>query len=206
MRPLLEDITLRKPCFPRIPSSLLLILGLMACEPEAPPSAIPGEPRALTLEPRFPCAGAETPTFRGCLYASPLLDDAASEPQLLIVEGGGSVAAISPKTGELLWKLQLPAPEGEVAMAVATPVMVGRLLVVAYHTISAADSERPDVGHHRKRQRVAVVDLDTRALDPAFPIVELAAQVEGYDGTPVPSSAANFLTNSASSADSALKP
>ena len=95
------------------------------------------------------------------------------------------MAAISPETGGLLWKLQLPAPEGEVAMAVATPVMVGRRLVVAYHTISAADSERPDVGHHRKRQRVAVVDLDTRALDPAFPIVELAAQVEGHDGTPV---------------------
>lgn len=153
---------------------------LLACSRDTevdalPPSALSDRPIALT--PRF-----SGPRFAGCVYASPLaFEEREGGRRIAIVDGGGSFTAIDAKTGERAWELALPAPEGERAFAVATPVLVGRRAVVAFHTIPSSAAEL-HVTVARLRHRVAVIDLDARALDPDHPPVDLAARVPGRFG------------------------
>ncbi len=134
----------------------------------------------MTLVRRFPTVANAGTRFRGCLYASPQAFDDRGARRIVVVDGGGEVVVIDPLTGGRVWSLVLPAPEGEEAMAVATPVIVDRHLVVAFHTRPAGS--RPHVADPRLRQRVAVVDLDTRALDAAYPLLDVTATVAGRFG------------------------
>jgi len=157
-------------------------LALVACSSDAgrapiPASAISDAPLLLTR--RFP-AGDAGPRFRGCVYASPQAIEEPAGRRVLVVDGAGDVTALDPRTGATLWSVALPAPAGEASMAVSTPVVVGRKLVVGYHTHAA--STRLHVAEDRLRHRVAVVDLDAHALDPAYPVVEMAATIDGRFG------------------------
>lgn len=157
--------------------------ALPACSSSDEPAPIPKEALSdapLVLAHRFPTEARPGPRFKGCVYASPQAIDDRGARSVVVVDGGGEVTAIDPKTGARAWSLVLPAPEGEQAMAVSTPVVVGRRLVVGYHTIPAG--ARVHVATARLRHRVAVVDLDARALDPAFPVVDVKATVKGRFG------------------------
>lgn len=124
------------------------------------------------------------------MFASPLaVDDAGAMTRpvakgarrVLVADGSGDLTALDPLSGAKAWSLALPAPPGEQAFPLSTPVVFGHRVVVAYHTI-AAGSARPTVVLPRLPHRVAVIDLQTHAVDPAFPIVDVAATVNGRFG------------------------
>src|SRR5688572_23421091 len=102
---------------------------------------------------------AEPVTLQGCTYASPAAYEGEDGSEVLLV-AGETVSALSIE-GNLLWSVTLPAPDGEMAFAVATPVRVGERLVVGYHTVERT-SEPHDVNRERERQMMAVVDLSAR--------------------------------------------
>lgn len=163
-----------------------LACGASACSSDdtQAPAPIPPEVRSevpLRVTRRFPDAEGRGPRFPGCIYASPVaVTEPGGERLLVVPEGGGSVVGIDPKSGETRWSVTLPAPDGQVAMPVSTPALVGRRLVVSYHTRSLAS--RLHVAEPRLGHRVAVIDLDARALDPAFPVVEIGASLPGRFG------------------------
>jgi len=133
---------------------------------------------------------AEPVSLRGCTYASPVAYEGAEGSEVLLV-AGETVSALS-IDGELLWSVTLPAPEGEMAFAVATPVRVGARLVVGYHTVERT-SEPHDVNRERERQMMAVIDLSARRIDDAFEPLELHADFPANDGEVVPFTATNTL-------------
>ena len=164
-------------------SALAGFAGCMTSDP-ARPSGLPIPPSALsdaplTLTRRFPSEARPGARFNGCLFASPLAIDDGAARRVLVADGGGEVAALDPLTGAKVWSVVLPAPAGEQGFALSTPVVVGRRLVVSYHTV-AAGHERPTVNLPRLRHRLAVIDLDAHAIDPAFPTVDVTATVKGH--------------------------
>jgi hypothetical protein len=130
-----------------------------------------------------------SPVFADCLYASPLRYDRDGSSEI-IVAAADVIAGISPETGELLWSVDLPEPEGRRAFAAATPVIVDDLLVVGYQVwlsdeagnsldegvdgLGAADARD---GHY-----VAVIDLSTRALSQEYPALRMEATLPGNGG------------------------
>jgi hypothetical protein len=127
---------------------------------------------------RFPTSAHPGVRVPGCLFASPLAD---GDRQIVAAHGGGAILGLDPLTGAELWSRRMPAPVDERPMIVATPVIVGRRAVVAYHTTPEGPAA-PTVLLPRLRHRVAVVDLDTHALDPAFPVLDLTAAYRGPFG------------------------
>ena len=155
-----------------------------ACSPSAPPGislaapvlqfpGVSSEPRPSRL---FPRPGDGTEQFPGCLYASPLSVSSRGRTFVAIASSDGTVAGLEPETGHTAWKVRLPAPAGQEPFLLATPVRVGTSLVVAFAVRDAATKVR--VSH-----RVAVIDLEARAVDPTFPEVALSAARPTADGT-----------------------
>ncbi len=116
--------------------------------------------------------------FAGCIATSPLLIASQDSAFVLVAASDGLLAGVQPKTGQRVWELRLPVPEGYRPWLLATPVQFQNKLVVAYQV-------RALRSHERISHRVAVIDLDQRRLDPAFPVVELQAQKTSSDGTGV---------------------
>jgi hypothetical protein len=161
----------------------------VAVDPDAAPPRVTesagandaAEPIAATLHRlvrRFPTEENPGVTFPGCVFASPLADGAR---QIVVAHGGGALVGLDPRSGDQRWSVRMPAPASERPIIVATPVIVGRRAIVAYHTIPEGPSG-PSVLHPRLRHRVAVIDLDAHALDPGFPVVDLAATYRGPFG------------------------
>jgi hypothetical protein len=126
----------------------------------------------------------------GCTYASPLAYAGAGGTEVLVV-ASETLSAYSLE-GALSWSVTLPAPDGEMAFAVATPVLVGDRLIVGYHTVERT-TEPHDVNRARERQMIAVVDLAARRIDDAFEPVELTADFPANDGGLVPFTSTNAL-------------
>ncbi len=124
----------------------------------------------------FPEGDGSTQRFTGCIQASPLMISSQTEPLVFVALSDGLLAGVHPKTGRRVWEIRLPAPEGYRPWLLGTPVQFQDKLVVAYQ-IRALRS------HERISHRVAVVDLEQRRLDPAFPIVELQAHKTNSEGT-----------------------
>src|SRR5687767_11572668 len=103
------------------------MLGAYACgdHDESDPSVAEPCQRAVCsvarVEPEEPV------TLSGCTYASPVAYEGEDGSEVVLV-AGETVSALS-IDGQLLWSVTLPAPEGEMAFAVATPVRVGERLV-----------------------------------------------------------------------------
>jgi hypothetical protein len=159
------------------PALLALVASACSQSPSAPP-----DPEPLAFARRFPTAAKPGARFDGCLLASPLAYDDHGTTRVIVADGGGTVAAIDPETGASTWSLALPAPPDERAFVVATPAIVGDRLVVAYHTRSASLGPHVDVNAARLRQRVAVIDLAARAVDPGLSVVELSAALPAFGG------------------------
>src|SRR5690606_25448575 len=121
--------------------------------------------------------------YAACHLASPLgYEGDAGEHVLLAV--GDQIVAVEPETGARAWGVTLPAPLGEMAFVVGTPLRLEDRLVVGYHTTAVSAGNR-DVIAPRLRQLVAVIDLESGALDPAFPTLQLDGSVTDADGEEV---------------------
>jgi hypothetical protein len=134
----------------------------------------------LAVERVSPGEGTAALTMPGCFFASPLTVLEGAERRIVVASASGAVAALRPDGSDFEWSVTMPAPAGEIAFVVATPVAVDRRLVVSYHT--RPESSDHDVAGPRIRHRVAVIDLDRKALDPKFPPIELAASLPGNGG------------------------
>ena len=98
------------------------------------------------------------------------------------MSAGEKIAGHDADTGERLWEVVLPGPEGQLAYVTATPLRVGGVLIVGYHTTQRTEEPR-DVNTRRLLQRVAVVDLEARGMSEAFSTVDLTASVPASDGS-----------------------
>jgi outer membrane protein assembly factor BamB len=136
----------------------------------------------LALVRRFPTAANPGVQTTGCTFASPVVVDDGQAQRIVIADASGTVTAVDAATGESVWSVSLPAPAGEQPFVVATPAVVGNLLVVAYHTV-AAGTKPLSVTATRLRHRVAVVDVAAHALSADYPAFDLTASVDGPFGT-----------------------
>ena len=126
----------------------------------------------------FPQDKDQKQPFAGCITASPLLISSQDSSFILVAASDGLIAGVQPKTGEIIWEVQLPVPEGYRPWQLATPARFHNKIAVAYQVRALRTYER--LSH-----RVAIIDLEQRRLDPAFPIVELHAEKPTADGTGV---------------------
>lgn len=117
----------------------------------------------------------KTPENAGCTYASPVVAAPGGDATVITATTEGVVAAYG-IDGTARWQVTLPAPAGFRAWIGATPAVIDdRLIVVAWQETVAT-------GEERTSHRVAVLDAATGAIDPAFPIVTLAASVPASGG------------------------
>jgi hypothetical protein len=166
------------------------MLAANACGGDDASDAATAEPCARAVCSVARIEPAEPVTLRGCTYGSPIAYEGEDGSEVLAV-AGETVSALS-IDGELLWTVTLPAPEDEMAFAVATPVRAGERLVVGYHTVKRTN-EPHDVNRERERQMMAVIDLSARRLDDAFEPLELHAEFPANEGEVVPFTATNTL-------------
>ncbi|MFT3921573.1 MAG: hypothetical protein QM778_03465 [Myxococcales bacterium] len=120
-------------------------------------------------------------TFQGCLLASLLPGGDPAAPRVIASSGDGRVSALDPSSGALLWNVELPETEGEIAYVVATPVTVGDRLVLTWQDIAITGTDPATAP--RSAHRVAVIDLSAGRLDPDYPILTLSGQRPSFDGS-----------------------
>src|SRR5262245_54095686 len=113
-------------------------------------------PGTVVVAPLF--APAPDDGIPGCVHGSLVADEAMGA--VWAAAADGHVYAIDALDGRVRIDRPLPAPAGEAPFAVATPLVLGRRLVVAYHT-TGPRTALPDVTDGRERHRLAVVDLDS---------------------------------------------
>jgi hypothetical protein len=105
---------------------------------------------------------------------------------VLMISTAGKLTALDPNSGETVWHVSLPAPDGQEPYLVATPAQVGRKLTVAYQTTLEGLDARQD-------HWVVVFDLEERALDQDFVPLQLSGRV----ATPDSSAVVKFLPSNA---------
>lgn len=137
----------------------------------------------------FPTDDAPGHEFEDCMFASSL-HFADGDRDEIIGVAGETVAALDPLSGDALWTVDLPAPDGERPFTMGTPARVDDLLIVAYYTTSRTDRDDPT----RLRHLVAVVDLQAQEISTEFETVELTGPFESNDGGIVPFPASNALS------------
>jgi hypothetical protein len=135
------------------------------------PDGGPILPGAAMLAPLYVTAARPT-----CTFAAPLAAPSAGQDTIVIATADGTIAALDPATGAEVWNASVPAPaaSGLFADLVAPPAVVGNHMVIAWQDV--------DSSWTRAQHRVAVLDLDARALDPTFPPLALAASLPAADG------------------------
>jgi len=116
---------------------------------------------AVTLE-----RVVRTDELPGCAWASPVVTPGEA-PLVVVATGQGVVTAYEPG-GAVRWQTTLPVPADRRAWIASTPAVVDNYLVLAWQVTAAT-------GSTRFAHQVGVLDAATGALDPAFPIVTLAA-------------------------------
>ncbi len=158
---------------------ILLLVGLwsfFACSLETDkrpePTAIPQLTRI------FPQNDDPTPWFTRCILTSPLSVSSQGESFVLVTVSDGRIVGVQPKTGERVWEVGLPVPEGYEPWLTGTPVQFHKKLALTYQVRVPASSER--ISH-----RVVIIDLERRRIDPDFPPLELHAHKPTGDGTGV---------------------
>ncbi len=129
-----------------------------------------------------------SPPLGACILASPALVSSQGEPLLLAASGDGALTGVRPANGTIAFQLPLPAQDGQRSDLAATPLVVGSRVVVAWQTY---------LGGTRMEHRAAVLDLEARALDPAFPQVTLTGSAPALDGGTVPFRADHAYSRSA---------
>jgi hypothetical protein len=121
----------------------------------------------------FPEDSNAAVSFDESIIASPLLDISQNLPFIIVPVSNGVVAALDSETGALVWQATMPAPKGQQAQIISTPVIIGSKLVVLYQCLEKSI---------RVSHRLAVIDLDQRKLDKSFPVLEISAEKPSFDG------------------------
>lgn len=156
---------------------LLILIGLCGFLACSSPDDKSRERNAIPQLTRiFPEQDDPEHQFTGCIMASPLFVSSREEPFIFVAVSDGLLVGVQPKTGERIWEIRLPVPEGYRPWLVATPVQFRKKIAVAYQVRALRSAER--ISH-----RVAVIDLERRRLDPTFPLLELSAEKTTGDGT-----------------------
>jgi hypothetical protein len=168
------------PAFMKAQIRLFLFCLLAAALVGVPFLKVASKPSKLDLVPLFPTSSAPSVTFEGKIAGSPLLDLSQGKPRIIVAASKGTIAALDPTSGALLWKTVLPAEAGQTPLLISTPVQIDDKLVVAYQTVTGTGDW---MSLKRVGQKVAVVDLGRGKIDPSFPIVDLAAEVPAADGS-----------------------
>ena len=152
--------------------------------PAPTPDAGPG---ALTVT-----RAVRTPSLPGCSLAGPMAVRSRGESQILAVTDDGWVRAFDAASGAEAWSMRVPAPTGYDANITAPPATFDDShVVIAYQYMSPTSTERTE-------HRVAVIDLEARALDASFAELRLEARVPASDGSGlVEMLAANAFSRSA---------
>jgi hypothetical protein len=149
---------------------LAALLLLVACQG---PPGLP-DPVQVELERRYRSLDLD-----GCAIASPVAAVSQDEPVVLLAMSDGVVVALSPDDGHEVFRVVIPpAAAGQEVHLAATPALVDgghRLLVASMHRLAGTDD--------RREHRVHVIELEARALDPAFPALTLTAAVKTPTGT-----------------------
>lgn len=168
----------------------IVIAGACTACASRTPDALPEVVRDVEIDvaPAFDLiAEADAATLPGCPFASPVWYEDASGGLLIAADSSGTVTALSPASGAPAWQTRMPAPDGEDALVLATPVLVGELLVVAYHTTPLAKDaggapRAHEVTEPRLRQRVAVLTARDGKLARDFPAIDLHAELPATGG------------------------
>lgn len=130
------------------------------------------------------------PEVTGCTYASPVIAAPAGADATVVIATTEGVVAAYGVDGARRWQTTLPASAGDRPWIGATPAVIDdRWIVVAWQDTAAT-------GEARHRHQVAVLDVATGALDPAFPIVSLAAIAPAAGGGTVAFLPANNFSRS----------
>jgi hypothetical protein len=120
----------------------------------------------------------------GCMFASPMVIESEDEDFILVATHDGVIWGIHPGNGAVEWSIELPTEgEGLLPLLVATPVVVGDRLVVAYQGYDPEVNEDPwdNTPQSRREHIVRVIDLDERELDDDFPTLVLGAELESSE-------------------------
>jgi hypothetical protein len=148
----------------------------------------------MSLERMFPTDENPKSEFENCTFSSPIKWVEEGQTRILAMDGSGTLSALDPMSGEVVWDYTLPAPEGEKPLAFSQPVMLeGDRMVVTYMTTPADHGGAHDANAPRLSHRVAVVDLAERALANGFDTVVLEAEIDG-NGGPVPFRPGHYLS------------
>jgi hypothetical protein len=156
---------------------------LAACD--GPPRRLGDPPASVDLVRTW--RSADVP---GCALASPLLVTSQGQELLLTAYSDGVLIGTSLTDGSEVFRVALAAPAGQAVHIAATPGVLGSRVVVATMLRDAASARR--LAH-----QVVVLDLETRALDPRFPALTLAASLPAEDGGVVDFSPANAYSRAA---------
>ena len=137
----------------------------------AEPSDAREEPDAGPVERLFP-TDLGSNDFPGCIFGSPQIYGPPGAERVIVVSNDGTVGAIAPDNGDVMWSMKIPLPPGDSAYVLATPAIVGDTLFESYSTIDSATGQRDSA-------RVVAVDLVHHVVDASFPEVVLSASKPG---------------------------
>ena len=131
------------------------------------------QPEHYKLERLFPTDAHPSVTFDASIIASPLLDLSQGKPHVIVPVSNGIIAALDSETGTLDWQINAPTPEDQQAQLISTPIIIGGKLVILYQCLEKGV---------RASHRLAVIDLTTKKLDQAFPVLVLSAEKTAANG------------------------
>lgn len=125
------------------------------------------------LERLFPADAQSCVTFDESIIANLLLDSSQGRSLVIIPGSNGVITALDGETGVLEWQINAPAPKGQEAQLISTPVKIANKLVILYQCLEKSV---------RTSHRMAVIDLAQRKLDASFPVLVLSAEKPAADG------------------------
>lgn len=134
------------------------------------------KPESYKLTRIFPATAQSSAKFDESIIANSVLDLSQNHPVVIVPVSDGVVAALNGETGALEWQINAPAPEGQQAQLISTPVTIGDKMVVLYQCLEKGV---------RTSHRLAVIDLTQKKLDENFPVLVLSAEKPAADGVSV---------------------
>lgn len=131
------------------------------------------EPEFYKLVRLFPVDAKSSVNFDESIIATSILDLSQGRPLVIVPVSNGVITALDGETGELVWKINAPTPDGQQAQLISTPAKIGNKLVILYQCLEKGI---------RTSHRLAVIDLSQKKLDKSFPVLEFSAEKPAADG------------------------
>ncbi len=154
-------------------SGIIMLVTIASASTMTICRAEPTKPELYKLVRLFPADAKASVNFDESIIATSVLDLSQGRSLVIVPVSNGIIAALDGETGGLVWKLNVPTPDGQQAQLISTPVMVGSKLIVLYQCLEKSV---------RTSHRLAVIDLLQKKWDPSFPVLELSAEKPAADG------------------------